>query len=243
MDEYLLKARFEDAKRMCKRGAVFLGFYDPAERAYLSDLIKYEKHINFRFWGGYDDAQRTYLSVSNYETDNYEFPFQAITVKFRDEDELNHRDMLGTLMSLGVTRQALGDILVENGRAVVFVKEDLAEYFVTNLTKIAKVAVKCSIGYEEDLPKAFDFKDVNGVVASERADCIIAFLTRSSREKSSSMIKIGNVNVNYKQISSVSHKVKEKDIISVRGYGKFMIDTLGPRTKKDRLAIKCKKYI
>lgn len=243
MDEYIIKARFEDAVNTAYYQDKFLGFLDPAEANYLHNISKYQKDAMCAFWGGFEDAERVFLGVGSDVIEPEEFPITAITLTFRPADKLTHRDFLGSLMSQGVTRASVGDILVEEGRAVIFVKNELLNYFVSGITKIGKVGVKCSVGVSLPLPVAHTFMELKNVVASERADCIIAFLMKSSREKAVQAIRAGIVTVNYEELKSVSQKLKEKDKVSIKGHGKFLIDTLGPYTKKERLIIKCQKFI
>lgn len=239
----MLEARFSDAVKSSYKSPKFIGFLDPAELEYIKEISKYERQAKVIFWGGFCDAERKFVAVTQDDLFNEEFPIVAISLIFRVEDKLSHRDFLGSFMSLGINRNCLGDILCQDGKAVVFVKKELESYFLTNITKIAKVGVKCFAGTNGGLPNAHSFLDMSGVVASERADCVVAFLMKSSREKAVKAIKSGIVIRNYKELTSVSDKISENDKISVRGMGKFLVSKLGPLTKKERMVINCKKYL
>lgn len=243
MEEYLLKARLDDAIKSSYAQTKYLGFLDPAETVYLNSLVKNLNYLEKNFWGGFEEAERKVFAVGDIAFENESFPITAITIKFRKEDKLTHRDILGSFMAWGVARNAVGDILVEDGRAVVFVKSELTEYFLQNLTKIGKIGVKCSTDIHYPLPVAHRFLELSTVVASQRLDCIVAFLMKTSREKAGTAISSGIVTVNYKISTNRSQKLCEKDKISIRGTGKFLLDILGPLTKKDRLSVKIKKYI
>ena len=93
------------------------------------------------------------------------------------------------------------------------------------------------------MPWVQQYAPVGGVVASERLDCLVAFLAGTGREKAAQMVHAGLVSVNHREADSVSHRVNEGDIISIRRYGRFIVDMLGPVTKKGRLSVKCRKYI
>ena len=88
-------------------------------------------------WGGYEDAQRRMFAAFPKELlpDSERFPVISIYLSFRKEDSLSHRDFLGALMGLGIKREALGDILVGEGRCVLFCKEEIANFVETQLTK------------------------------------------------------------------------------------------------------------
>ncbi|MFI3325796.1 MAG: YlmH/Sll1252 family protein [Clostridia bacterium] len=243
MEEYLLKARLDDAIDMSYTQTKYLGFLDPAEVMYVNSLVKNANYLKTNFWGGFDDAERKIFAVGENSDILEDFPLKAITIRFRNEDQLSHRDILGSFMAQGVNRNSVGDILTEDGRAVIFVKSELANYFLQNLTKIGKTGVKCSENIDYPLPVAFRFTELSTVIASQRLDCLIAFLMKTSREKAGSAISNGLVTVNYKVITNRSQKMQEKDKISIRGKGKFLLDTIGPLTKKERLTVKIKKYI
>ena len=83
---------------------------------------------------------------------------------------------------------------------------------------------------------------MGGVIASDRLDCLIALLCHTSRERASRLITSGVVALNHQEVLELSARVNEGDIVSVRGHGKFIIDSLGPLTSKGRLTVKCRKY-
>ena len=228
MPNELLKARIDDAVRIARRAPHFIGFLDPGERAEAEDYIKWNNQAEFMFFGGYEDAERSFLGV---------FP------DYKPQYELSHRDFLGSLMAQGITRSSLGDILIEKGRAVIFIKEELQDYIMTNISKIGKVGVTLTPGFEGELPVSHHFQEMSGVIASMRLDCIVAFLAGVSRDKAATLISSGLVTLNYREATSNSAAVNESAVISIRGKGKFIVDTIGPQTKKGRTIIKCRKYI
>lgn len=241
--EELLSAKLEDCIRRSSKRPCFLGFLDEVQTARCKKLLEHWG-TTFSLWGGYEGAERQMLGFfPEYLTPSSDlFPIAALTFLYRRQDQLSHRDFLGSFMSLGIERNVLGDILVGEGRCVTFLREEMAPYFCQNIEKIGKVGVKISTGTEIPLPMGHTFLDLSGVVASSRLDCVVAFLCRISREKASEMIYDKAVMLNYREIDSISHRVVEGDILSVRRRGKFIIDRLGPVTGKGRLSVKCRKY-
>ena len=244
-DQTLFEARISDCVRLGEKRPAFLGFLELSERA---EAERYLQHIhaqNYMFFGGWNDTERVILGVfpDYLEPDGSLFPLTSLTVQFRKQDTLTHRDFLGSFMAQGVVRASLGDILIEEGRAVLFVKTELAPHFLSQIEKIGRVGIHITEGFSEPLPAAHSFQPIGGVIASERLDCLVALLAGSGREKAAQMISGGYVSVNHRETLSVSAKVEEGDIISIRRYGRFIVDSLGPRTKKGRLSIKCRKYI
>jgi len=240
----LLSAKLRDGLALSRKRPCFLGFLDESEAAVCEDLLEREREASFLFWGGYEEAERKLLGFfpDYLEPDPTLFPLVPLTFTFREEDRLSHRDFLGSFMALGVERDVVGDILVGKGRCVAFVRREMEEYFLQNLRKIGRTGVRVVSGAEEPLPLEREFLEMSGVVASRRLDCLAAFLCRTSREKAAAMITSGLVMRNHREILSVSERVEEGDILSVRKQGKFIIDRLGPLTSKGRLSVQCRKY-
>lgn len=239
----LLRAKLQDCQRASQRRPSFLGFLDESQAALCQEMVKRES-ASCLLWGGYEDAERRMAGFfpDYMEPDPEEFPIEALTIAYRREDRPGHRDFLGSFMGLGIERDVVGDILIGEDRCVVFVREEMCRFFLDNIRKIGRVGVKVTVGYEEPLPVIREYKPVNGVVASNRLDCLTALLCRTSREKAAGMITVGLTALNHREVLDTDRRIEEGDIISVRGHGKFIVDTLGPLTGKGRLTVKCRKY-
>lgn len=60
-------------------------------------------------------------------------------------------------------------------------------------------------------------------------------MIRASREAAARLIESGQVEKNHRPCLSVSETVREGDVLSIRGKGRFLVDRIGPPTKKGRL--------
>ncbi len=240
----LLYAKLRDGLALSRKRPYFLGFLDEGEAAACEDFLERRREVRFLLWGGYDDAERRIAGLfpDYLEPDVDLFPLSALTFTFREQDPLSHRDFLGGFMALGVERNVIGDILVGKGRCVVFIRSEMEAYFLQNIEKIGRTGVQVASGAAEPLPLDREFLELSGVVASQRIDCLVAFLCRISREKAVKLITAGLVMRNHRETLSVSEHINEGDILSVRKQGKFIIDRLGPVTSKGRLVVQCRKY-
>ena len=141
-----LKARIEDAADLSavRKAPCFVGFLDERQADLSSKIARNLGVQGFMLWGGYEDAQRRMFAAFPKELlpDSERFPVISIYLSFRKEDSLSHRDFLGALMGLGIKREALGDILVGEGRCVLFCKEEIANFVETQLTKVGRTGVK-----------------------------------------------------------------------------------------------------
>lgn len=246
LDDNLLEAKADDALRCAQSGkaARYIGFLDERQAAHIRSILKNRAFKNYMFWGGFSEAERVVFGVfPDYLQPSEEaFPVLGVTVAFRKQDALQHRDFLGAFLALGLTRETLGDILVEDGRAVFFVRKEVSGVLLNGVQKVGRVGVSIQAGFQEPLPSAHRFKDVSGVVASPRLDCLVALLAGLSREKAAGLICSGLVMADHEVFQEPSFPVKEGMNLSIRGTGRFVIDRLGPMTKKGRLNIAGRKY-
>ena len=98
-----------------------------------------------------------------------------------------------------------------------------------------------------DLPDDFEvkreFQRISDTVASARFDCVVSSVCGLSREKAQGIIRIGDAELDYFTEDRPDRAVSEGSIISVRGYGKFVVVSLSEQTKKGRLRLLANKYI
>lgn len=186
---------------MAKKGRRFWAFWIFPERAYAEEYLRRAHAENYRFFlVAFPEAERTVLGVfpDYMEPLDEEFPVTGLTVKFRRQVRF-HTAILDSFLAQGVVRASLGDILAEEGRAVLFVKTELAPHFLSQIDKIGRVGVQITKGFTDPLPQAHSFQPMGGVVASERLDCLVAFLAGTGREKAAQMVHAGLVSVNHRE--------------------------------------------
>jgi RNA-binding protein YlmH len=168
---------------------------------------------------------------------------QCVTFVYRKEDKLTHRDILGSLMAQQMKREVVGDIVAEEGIAQTFLTDVAAKLITGSVSKIGRVGVKTETGRPFELENAQKFQDISGTVASLRLDCIVSLAAKLSREKAAALIRTDKVDVNHLTADSLSHELKEGDILSIRGCGRFILSGINGETKKGRIHIILKKYI
>lgn len=243
----LLRSRIEDVVSLCERRSAptFLGFLDEAEQAVAAQVLKPFDRDRFAFFGGFDDAQRRILGYfPDYMPPNEAaYPLVRLLFQFREGKTLTHRDFLGTLLSQGIKREAVGDILCADNYAVAFVRDEIAHYIVDQVTKVGGVGVKVSVGYDGPLPVAHTFLPMQDTIASPRLDAVVKALLRCSREKAAQTIVAGLVSVDHVVTDEISATVSSPCVVSVRGTGRFLIDQIGPPTKKGRLYLNARKCV
>lgn len=248
-DDKFFFARLADMVSRCERNDiyVFSDFLDERQGVQAEEWCRRNAGgLSYRLWGGHDGAGRKMLAIYPDFYEEYiieSFPFECITFTYRKEDKLTHRDFLGTLMGMNFRRDTIGDIVVGEGITQIFLTEVVAKLVTATVSKIGKTGVKCYDDRPFEMEVRQEFRTVSGTVASLRLDCVTGLATGLSREKTAVLIRSERVEINHFVTESVSAEVKSGDIISVRGYGKFLLSEVGGITRKNRIHIIIKKFV
>lgn len=196
------------------------------------------------YFDGSAISDTSYAVVSDENTAE-QFPIKAVTFTFRKEDSVAHRDVLGSLMALGIERDTVGDIFVTDGKAAVFVYEKVAPLISDSITKIGRVGVQVQTGIAAGftLP-ARKYEEMWFSVASMRLDNIVRCVAGTSRTGTvEKYITPQLVTLNGTVCTDVSKQLSEGDVFSVRGKGKFILQCIGETGRKGNIHITVKKYI
>ncbi len=240
-----LEAKIKDTIRLSEKYASprFTSFLDESEQAALKDFPIYDQ--NFSCFGGFEEARRKMFGVFPEweEIDYSRFPIKIVNFIKKYPKELTHRDYLGTILSLGIERNKVGDILVNDNGAYVFLSENIADTVLFGIEKISNCGIKSKIVNidEIEIPKQ-EYDDLKCIAASMRLDALVSGITKLSRNQSMLLIKSGKVMLNHKEIQDGSASVSEEDTISIRGYGRFIVSSVDGRTGSGRLHVHIKKF-
>lgn len=220
--------------------AVYSEFLGIAEISELSSM-----HLNspITLWGGFEGAERVVACFGNrdYFADNSDFPVKCIKISPLNQkfaDKLSHRDFLGSLMGLGLRREVLGDIIVNENCGCLFCLETVSGFIIDNLIQVKHTSVKCEI--TEDVPEDVLPVPVSRefTVSSERLDAVVAGVCKLSRSKASDLIAGEKIFVNGILKTNASFSLKSGDKVTVRGFGRFVFTDLERNTKKNRKVIR-----
>nr|WP_303997865.1 YlmH/Sll1252 family protein [Ruminococcus bromii] len=238
-DDKQLIAQLNDGIDLCltRQKPYFMPFMSERKQALLLSELKKAYFDNYLFFGGYGNSERKMLGLFFDEPSESSFPISAIEFSFRKCDKLTHRDFLGSLMSLGIERETVGDILVEDGRGVVFVKTELSDYVKSQISKVGRIGVKVADADLSKLPQGRGFEEKTYIVSSLRLDNIVAAVCKLSREKTRTVIMSDSACVNFEETKNVSLNLKENDVFTIRGKGKFVLKSILGTTGKGRIRI------
>ncbi len=261
----LLEARLGDAVEKSEKGmTAVIPFLTPAECAAAKRLLTSMGVMGRSLlWGGYEGAERRSLlilpdyvegilpregresALFDFCTEEREESVTTLKIEGSGYRSLSHRDYLGAILNLGLERDALGDLCVQDDRsAVLFCSATVARFLCEHLERVANDAVKCSL-YEVDggFTDGKSYRPIADTVASERLDCVVAALCKVSREEAQRLVRTGLVTVEY-EIEENTARVLEPPVeIAVRGYGKYILREFDGETRKGRLRLRADQLV
>lgn len=192
--------------------------------------------------GGSPLCERRMIRFGSPEILGYEeaYPIQCLkieplTPKFAEH--LTHRDFLGAIMNLGIERSTVGDIFVEDKEAVVFCQDSIAKYLTENLEQIRRTRVKCFVSETPEQLCMPVTEQVSLSVASVRIDTVIAKLYNIARSQSVELLKGGRVYINGRVTENSSYVLRDGDVVTVRGFGRFVYAGGQGETRKGKVRI------
>lgn len=252
-EERMLLARVLDKLELAENRGVpaHTPFLSPGEQASVTDLLKAWGRPRHLFWGGYPDGERRICAFLPdwQEKDDFlsdpEGPLTAVQARFPAEASLGHRDILGSLMGLGLTREKLGDILLpEPGKCQVAVLREAAPILLSQWEGAGRWKVSLSeIPLSGLAPKPAQVKTIRDTVATPRLDAVLAAGFSLSRSKAAACISAGKVAVNHRECLKGDKFVDEGDVLTCRGLGKCVVKEVPGQSKKGRTMLVLERFL
>lgn len=247
-DTELLKKRFSELARRADNGGyfTFTDFLGLLEQSAFNE-VKGSLPTEFSAFGGFDGAERVMIRFGSEREIGYSapFPIKTVLIKPRSErfaEQLSHRDFLGALMNLGIERECLGDIVIIEKSAYVFVAEDIAPFIISSLERVRNTDVtaeECATR-GDFTPYKTEVKTIQ--ISSERLDAVIAKVFHLSRDDAQALFKRGLVFVDGRLIESTSHTPHTGDRITVRTLGRIRYGEVVGTSRKGKLNVTVEVY-
>lgn len=250
-EERLLFAKALDQAYSCmkRQEPAFTDFMDRAKCGRFMERLRNAGAFRAAVFGGTEDCERLMMGfcVPGEELLPEMFPIRAIRIRRKNrkfgQAGLSHRDYLGSLLGLGIDRGKLGDILVSEEEAVCFAAEEITPYICAALEQVSKTAVVAEECEMDGAAFAKKTEKKRITVASMRLDAVAGEVFHLSRAKTQGLIGAEKAAVNWAAVTSASCLLKEGDMVSLRGFGRFRVGEAGGRTKKDKLVLEIEQYI
>lgn len=186
-----------------------------------------------------------YISKEGYN-EIFEKYISSIKIAAKSRDKLKHKDYMGAIYSLGIKREYIGDIFVNQNNCYVFLINNMSEYILSNFLKVGNEEVKVekiSLFSDEIKNLSYEFEEKEYIVSSLRVDAVLAIIYKKSRSEIKEKILKGDLYINDKEERYLSHILKEGDIVSFRKCGKIKIGNSIRKTRSNRIVISVKNYV
>lgn len=251
-DQRLMLSRVLDRQRQAEQKSVptHTGFLSPAEQAVSADLLMAAAPGQGVLFGGYDGAERKlwaflpdWLEEESWR-EGEDCPVAALSVTVPPMASLSHRDYLGSLMGLGLTREKLGDIILTDHGAQLLVLRETLPILLSQWEKAGRYPVTLSpIPLSKLTPAPGEVKRVRATAASLRLDAVLAAGFSISRSRAAELIRAGRVTVDHRPAEKTDRQIEAGAVLACRGLGKCVLTAAGGQSRRGRTVLEFDRYI
>jgi len=255
-EEKLILSKILDKINFCEtRNQIQVtDFLDLAQQQLITKFLKSQKQENYLLFGGFEEAERKVaifypkklesLIIENKIDFNEWIKVLRIILPSENKGKYEHKNYLGALMKLGIKREKVGDIIVQDDGADILISKDILKFLQNNLTQLTRFQ-KAEIN-EINLKnlRKVDIKKriIIVTISSMRLDNIVAELAKCSRSKAVELIMQERIFVNFELITKQTKEIKIGDRITIRGKGRFEIKELIGTTKKQNILLQIETF-
>lgn len=221
------------------------GFLSPYGQEIAETVAANYPGIRVDFDGGYQGAERQRAMFIDESFDvSPSFDIEVVKVSWNQQFvRPGHRDVLGSLMGLGIDRECFGDILTAPDNAKILTDKKMSVFLLDNLVSVGAATVSCEMDELSAIaPKEEQCKEIRATVASLRADSIAAAGYGCSRSRAAADIDADKLKLNWQPVKNASQSIKEGDVLSMRGRGRLEVQEVRGQTKKGRIVVVLKRF-
>lgn len=240
-NEEFVKRLYDRIEQMQRQNrTIITPFFSPDQCAIVDSICG--NQILYKKDGGYEQAERCRFAFYPFDDEEVLVPLSTLKASYSPNfGKLTHRDVLGALMHLGIEREKFGDIILQDAAVYIFCDPDIHTYLLCNLTKIKRTSLHFK-NHNDMIVYAPEIQYERKIVSSLRLDAIVASLAHVSRRKAQELITAGFVKVNHVILEQTSYLCNNDSAISIRGFGRFQIQEVLMKTKKNHLVISVGMY-
>lgn len=217
---------------------VLTSFLNPRQRYIAQTIANRNDGIKVASAGGWPSAemQRLLFYPTYYQPSAADFDLELLTVDYPTKfAELHHRQIMGTLIGEGISRESFGGIITDGQHWQVVVTKEMAQFLRREVQHVGRVKVKwLPTEMTEVLTPVEEWETITTTVASCRLDNIVAAGFNYSRNRAKQLIERGLVRLNWEVVDRPDYPIVAHDLLSVRHAGRLRIDDIGGKTRKQK---------
>lgn len=203
-----------------------------------AEAVLRKEQLAFLPEGGFPEAERVRILLGSWgdALESKDADVSLLWVRAVDSRvQLEHRQILGSLMSLGFKRNVLGDIQPGLGGFYIASTAEIAPFIINQWTQAGREKIEVSLFRGDPVVNTDPGEERRITVNSSRMDAVIANAFRVSRSVAQEWITQGKVRRNGVVVSKVETEAQPNDTVSCRGYGRIKFLECS-QTRKDRTA-------
>lgn len=220
---------------------VLTGFLDPRQQYILETLLKSRtEDIYVAFSGGNEAAERKrgLLYPDYYKPSEVDFEIETYDILYPKKfSTLKHSQILGTLLNMGIRRDVFGDINTDGENWQILLDKQMASYITHQVEKISKITVRFEENQGDLIIPVDEWVEETAIASSQRLDTMISEVFSTSRQRSKSLVEASKVKINWTIEERADTLLEVYDIVSVRGFGRFRIESIEGITKKNKVRL------
>ncbi len=232
-------------------------FLDTYEQSLVNKMLKTCREEQYVIYGGYETAERKilflypdklqdlFMSKANNSIIANNIKVVSIVLPSDLYGKYHHSEYLGGIMKLGIKREKIGDIIVNEHGADILVQSEMATYLkehLQGLTRFQKANI-CIKELSELKILPIKKEEINILIPQMRLDVIVSEILHLSRSKANEIISQERVFVNNELKTKNATMLKLNDVLTIRGKGKFEIGEVISQTSKGKIRLQIKKYV
>lgn len=235
-------------EELCRRAAergrpMFSRFLDLDEQKQ-AEIAARKAGAGFALFGGAEGCERRMLGAGAEAPQPEDFPIVCLKISPKSRKyggPLAHRDVLGTVMGLGIERELVGDIVIRDEGAYLFCVSQMADFLRDSLGRVGRTDTDCVVSGPPEGPVR-TVKEIRVQVSSVRTDAVCAHLFRLSRGDTQELIRQGRVAVDDRICYKSDQPLSEGQVLSVRGFGRAKVRGVDSVSKKGKLNLVVELY-
>lgn len=153
-------------------------FLNPRQQYILSTLVNSDAELKLTFQGGYPGAemQRAMIYPNYVAPADLDFEINLFEIDYpRKFTQLQHGQILGSILGAGIDRDVLGDIITDGERWQFFITADMSRYVSAQVDRMGKIKVRLNQMELADHIVPLDaWEEESTTLSSTRLDNVVA---------------------------------------------------------------------
>ena len=212
-----------------------LPFLDEAQEGILLSLLE-KSYVPYAVDGGIINSDRCRYFIGDYECNDFKINIYKIIYN-KKYYSINHRNVLGSLMALGIKRECIGDIVVTDDNDVYFaITDEISDFIENDFNYVGNIKISIEkIDY--NVTNVIRYQNKDYFLNSLRLDLVISDGFGIARSDAKDMILDGLCKVNQIEVLKPDHKVELNDEISLRHKGRLKLIEIHGLSKSGKIRV------